>query len=450
MSAASEVELQSTTTSLERSSRQRSGSVQRLRLDTEEPAPDSSNITTAVPDGGYGWVIVLACSIITFLFNGFSGSWGIIQAALLESSLEQVPTSTVTFVGSLALGCIVAFGLLGVRLMVLLGARNTAFIGITLLGLGQILSGFTTQDIGGLFGTSGVLVGLGTCLCYVIGNSAPVQYFSARLGLANGLVKLGGGLGATVLSLALQALIEDVGTAWMFRILGLITLATGLPAAWLIKERQPLRSAPFIDFSMFKSVPFVAIFLASAIGTFAIFVPPYFLPLFARSIGLSARTGAGLVAAFNGCGAIGRFGAGFICDKIGPLNTFAVAMLLNAVSMLAIWPVSNSIVPLTLFAVLNGIANGAFFTTLPTVVASLVGSGLAAVAMGMNITGWTGGYLLGTPIAGYLLQATHADEKGSVDPYRPAIFYAGGVALASFGFVLIARLTTETSLRKKV
>jgi len=122
-----------------------------------------------------------------------------------------------------------------------------------------------------------------------------------------------------------------------------MTLALGLPAAWMLKDRVPLKNVPFVDWFMFRSIPFVATFVASAIGVFALFVPPYYLPLFARSIGLSSSTGAGLVAVFNACNAIGRFAAGPLCDKIGPLNMFVITMVLNAVSMLAIWPVSNSL-----------------------------------------------------------------------------------------------------------
>ena len=415
-----------------------------------EPGLESTNIAEAVPDGGYGWLVVAGSAIVTFWFNGLTASWGIIQTALLGSSLQHVPTSTITFVGSLGLALCVVLSLLSVRMIGLVGARITAMLGVLLLGVGEVASGFTTSNIGGLFGTSGVLVGLGTSLCYCISNTTPNQYFSAKLGLANGLVKLGGGLGAVTLSLSLEGLIRRVGISWMFRILGLLTLSTGLPAAWLVKERTPLRNAPFAELSMFKSLPFVAIFFSSAIGTFALFVPPYFLPLFAHSVGLPPSTGAGVVAAFSACNAIGRFAAGPMCDRVGPLNTFVVVMLLNAVSMLAIWPVSESLGPLVVFALINGVANGAFFTTLPTVVASMVGPGRAAVAMSLNVTGWTGGYLLGTPIAGYLLQAFGGDQKRSIDPYRPAIFYAGGVAFASSACVLLARLKMDRKIVKKV
>lgn len=354
-----------------------------------------------MPEGGYGWTIVSICSLFTFWFNGIGGSWGVVQAALLRSQLSSTSTSTISFVGTLGLACVPVFGLFGLRLVRLLGARTTAFLGIGLLALGEFFSSFTTSNLGGLFGCSGVLYGLGSCLLYSISNILPTQYFSARLGLASGIVKLGGGVGAAVLAVAIEAMIRQVGIPWTFRIIGLCSLATGTPAAWFIRERVPIGKVPFFDLSIFRNLAFTAIFFAGATGTFALFIPPYFLPLMAQGIGLSSSTGAALVGGFNACTAVGRFLSGWLSDSIGPLNMFLLAMALNAVSMLAIWPVSNSLASLVIFVMLNGLANGAFFTLYPVVVASTAArvehnhSGQVAIAMGMSITGWTGGYLMG-------------------------------------------------------
>jgi MCP family monocarboxylic acid transporter-like MFS transporter 3 len=102
----------------------------------------------------------------------------------------------------------------------------------------------------------------------------------------------------------------------------------------------------------------------------------------------------------------------------------------------------------------NGVANGAYFTTQPTVVAGIFGPGRATVAMSMSVTGWTGGYLLGAPIAGYLLQAAgggrrHGAEQ-SINIYRPAIFYAGGMATMSALCIIVARLTVTKKFRRRV
>ena len=406
--------------------------------------------TTAIPDGGYGWAIVFAGFTTTFCSNGLINCWGVLQTALLNSTLSHIPTATLAFIGSLNICCGVAFGVFATKAAQRFGSRITAMTGITMMGLGLIAAGSCTSNTAGLFGTIGLLAGTGMSAVYTVTNSLPVQYFSGRLGLANGLIKLGGGVGGTVMAIALEALVQHVGIAWTFRVQGLLTIGLGLPAAWFMKDRiTPARKAPFVDLTMFKNVSFMAMFVAGAIGTFALFVAPYYLPLFAQSLGLSSSTGAGLVAAFNACNAVGRFVGGPSCDKIGPINTFLIAMVLNAVSMLAIWPVSNTLGPLLVFAVLNGVANGAYFTVFPTVVASIFGPGRAAVAMSMSITGWTFGYLLGAPIAGYILQASRGEEKageGNIDVYRPAIFYAGGVALISSMFALLARL----SISKKV
>jgi len=404
----------------------------------------------AIPDGGYGWTVVFACSVVTFMINGWSGSWGVLQTALIQKYPAQESTTSLSFVGSLTIALCVGLGLASVRLSQQIGARYSMLLGVLMMSFGILCSSFTVSNLGGLFVTPGIAFGLGGSLTYTMSNNLPVQWFSSRLGTANGLVKLGGGLGATIMAIVVQALIDSIGIPWTLRILGLISLASGVPAALLVRERVPPSSAPFADLSVFKSMPFCCLFLAGAVGTFALFVPPYFLPLFAHSIGLSASTGAALVAAFNACTAIGRFGAGFACDRFGSTNMLLLTMALNAVSMLAIWPLADTTGPLIVFAAINGIANGAFYVTMPTAISRMIEPGKAAAGMGMAITGWTGGYLMGSPIAGMLITATGAEQAHAVGPYRAAIFYAGGVALASATFVLIARLRMDTKLIKKM
>lgn len=404
----------------------------------------------AIPDGGYGWTVTFACSVVTFMINGWSGSWGVMQTAILQAYPRQASTTSLSFVGTLGIALCVALGLASFRLSRMIGARYSMLLGVLMMSFGSLFSSFTVDNLGGLFATAGISFGLGSSLAYTMSNTLPVQWFSSKLGTANGLVKLGGGLGSTIMAIVVQALINKVGIPWTFRILGFISLASGVPAALLVRERTPSNTALTIDLSLFRSVPFSCLFLAGAVGTFALFVPPFFLPLFANSIGLSASTGAGIVAAFNACTAIGRFGAGFACDKLGSTNMLLLTMALNAISMLAIWPVSDTIGPLVAFAAVNGVANGAFFVTMPTAIGRLVGPGQAAVGMGMAITGWTGGYLMGSPIAGILISASGAEKAHTVAPYRAAIFYAGSVALASAAFVLVARLRLDTKLIKKL
>jgi MFS family permease len=252
-----------------------------------------------------------------------------------------------------------------------------------------------------------------------------------------------------VLSFSLDAIIQKLGVPWAFYMLGFMALATGLPAAWIVKDRSPVRSTSFIEWHLFGDFSFLMVFFAGAVATFALFVPAFFLPLYTHSLGLPSSTGAALLAGFNFSTAIGRLISGFSCDYIGPLNTIFIAMLVNAMTMLSIWPASDTLAPLVAFAIINGVANGSFFTSMPTAVGTLYGSARVPVAMGMVITGWTGGYFAGAPIAGYILQA-YGGKNPDQWAYRPAIFYAGSMALGAAGFVLMLRLRLSIKILKKL
>ncbi|KAF7314142.1 Monocarboxylate permease Mch4 [Mycena chlorophos] len=417
---------------------------------TAHRVPEPQASVSDVPDGGYGWVVLFGCAVITWWFAGLSYSWGVTQAALVKQGLST--PSTLSFVGSTTVACIAGLGVVNARIIRYLGARKTGVLGIGLLGLGELLSSFATRNIGALFVTAGAVAGIGTSLCFMVVSTTPSQYFQNRRGLANGIVYASGGLGGAVCSFVIDALVSHLGLRWTFRILGLLTLATGLPAAWLVTERTTIRTGGgFIDPSLFRDPKFIALFLAGALGTFPLFVPPFFLPLYSASLHLSPSAGAGLVATFNFASALGRLACGFASDRLGPINILLLALVLTALSMLAIWPVSDSFTPLIVFAIINGASNGGFFATMPTVVTSVFGAARVGVAMGMIVTGWVGGYLLGAPIAGYILAAYGGrGAESTLEEYHPAMFWAGSMAAGAAGCVSLLRFTSSKSLLAKV
>ncbi|KAI0817266.1 major facilitator superfamily domain-containing protein [Xylaria sp. FL0064] len=413
-----------------------------------DPVLEASRLADSdVPDGGYGWVVVASCAVLSWWTIGTSYSWGVIQGALVEDGLSS--PAVLSFVGALGPTLLAAVAILNSRIMRMIGVRYTGMLGIFLIGLAEILAGFAVNSVPGLFITEGVLLGLGFGLTFIVTSTGPAQYFSKKRGLANGVVFAGGGFGGAVLSLALDPLIRSAGPAWAFRTLGLGTIATGLPAAWFLKERTTVRRGGFVEWRLFKDLSFVFVFIAGAIGTFPLLVPPFFIPLFANAIGLSSATGAGLLAGFNFASAVGRIFSGILCDRIGPLNALFLALSLAAISMLAVWPVSTTLAPLAVFSVVNGMANGGFFSTMPTVVGNCFGSARVTVAMGMIVTSWSGGYLLGAPIAGYLLDA-YGGQDGGFQAYRPAMFYAGSLALGAAGFVELVRFRSNKNFFAKV
>jgi hypothetical protein len=113
-----------------------------------------------VPEGGYGWVVIAGCAVLTWWYLGMSYSWGIMQTALVERGLSSA--YTLSFIGSLCVTFNSILALANARFIRLVGTRQAALIGVTCLGGGTVLSGFCTKNVGGLFFTSGVLAGLGT------------------------------------------------------------------------------------------------------------------------------------------------------------------------------------------------------------------------------------------------------------------------------------------------
>lgn len=115
---------------------------------------------SGVPDGGYGWVVIAGCATLTWWYLGMSYSWGVMQSALVERGLSSA--STLSWIGSLCVTFNSIGALVWAKFIRAVGTRQAALVGITCLGGGSVLSGFCTHNVGGLFFTSGVIMGLGT------------------------------------------------------------------------------------------------------------------------------------------------------------------------------------------------------------------------------------------------------------------------------------------------
>lgn len=360
---------------------------------TEDEILEASRAADSeAPDGGYGWAIVASGCLLMWWGVGTTYAWGVIQRTLVNQGLAG--PAVVSFIGSLQAAMVSLCAVMNAWLLRYLGPQKTALTGVSLMGASGILSSFATHNLGVLFVTAGVLFGLGQSFSFCVIAAVPAQYFNRKRGLANGIIFAGSGLGGAVISVAMDPLIEKIGLPMAYRVLGLTTLATGLPAAWTMKARTSLPRRKFVEWKLFKSANFLLLCTATAIGTFPLYVPPFFLPLYANSLGFSSATGAGLVAGFTLSSGVGRILCGFGCDLIGATNVLFISLLLTALSMLAIWPTSTTLGPLALFVIINGISNGGFFGTLPTMAGNIFGSARVGVVVGMIITFWVGGYLL--------------------------------------------------------
>ncbi|XP_070569273.1 monocarboxylate transporter 9-like [Ptychodera flava] len=144
------------------------------------------------PDGGWGWIVVIATFIITLLCSGSAYSFGVIYAALLDAFGKS--SAATAWVGSIANVVFALATPVGVLLARWLGHRKTVMLGAMLATVGYLSSAFVTQ-LYQLYFTFGVLVSGGCSLAYISGIEMTSQYFEKKLAIALGFAMAGTGAG---------------------------------------------------------------------------------------------------------------------------------------------------------------------------------------------------------------------------------------------------------------
>lgn len=190
----------------------------------------------------------------------------------------------------------------------------------------------------------------------------------------------------------------------------------------------------------------------------SLFVPPFYLPSYAVAGGLSAETGAWLVAGknyhlnsfhlltlsssgYNLASAMGRLIFGVLADgRVGPVTSLCAAMVLMTVSILAIWMASDGLLaPLVIFLLVNGAASGALLSLQPPVIASLYGVSEMSVTMAMVTMSRFAGSAFGPPIAGYLLDAFSGGDNAGTRPYLAPIGVMGAISFVAALILVVLR-----------
>lgn len=154
-----------------------------------DPILEASRVAdSSVPDGGYGWVVVAGCAVMTWWYAGSSYAWGILQGAFVEQGLSS--PATLAFIGSLSMTLLALLAPINSRILRKLGARNTCLLGVSFLGVANILSSFTVNNVGGLFFTGGVLPGLGMGLCFIVSDLPFISSYETKTDRSGRLPRL--------------------------------------------------------------------------------------------------------------------------------------------------------------------------------------------------------------------------------------------------------------------
>ncbi|KZL67817.1 major facilitator superfamily transporter [Colletotrichum tofieldiae] len=421
--------------------------------DTDHSSDGPSNNPLSKPDeqtydDRKAWITVAASSLTMFVYLGVIYSWGIMQVRLVETTGSSL--TTLTFVGSLATSFMICFSIVSDKIVCRVGYRLAALVGGVFMGLGEVLASFTTHHVVALFFLHGLVFGLGGGLCVFSASTAPMNLFKRHKALAMGFVFGGGSLGSAVMSVATNFLVRDLDVAWTFRILGFILWGVSIPASYFLPQKPASgkKASRQLQWYRFKQSRFLLLVGGTVFACFPLFIPPYFIPIFSRSMGYSKEIGIIILAAWNVASTLGRIMAGWVADTLlGPVESLAICMLFMSLSSLIAWPLSSSIGIFAVYLIFNGIGCGAFFSLTPIAVSATFGGENTLSIIPVVWTTWFCGFFFGTPIASGLYSLS--GEVGGLGNFRPAAYYAGAMAMVGFICVLGIRFVRTKEMTTK-
>ncbi|KAG8855705.1 hypothetical protein FRB96_006749 [Tulasnella sp. 330] len=186
------------------------------------------------------------------------------------------------------------------------------YVGLGLCMVALVGAGFSTKPIH-LIITQGILYSLGGAIMYF-------PWFSAKRGLASGILFSGTGLGGlgALTPFLVDVLLRHTGQrttflalAALFFILTVPTIVYGKPRTPFAQETMQVR----IDTGFLRSSAFWVFFTANAFQAFANFLPGLYIPSFAYDLKLSALAGTLALALMNGSSVPGIITAGVMSDR---------------------------------------------------------------------------------------------------------------------------------------
>ena len=355
-----------------------------------------------------------------------------------------------------------------------LGPRRLALIGSVMFAGGYFIASFALQmDWLWLFYLGyGVIGGAGIGLGYVTPVATVAKWFPDRKGLATGIVVMGFGIGAFLLSKMLAPILvwhteSDLPATFLW--LGVVFACILIPASILLRDPPedftPTAAGSVVHESdapinvYLQSREFVVMWMVFFFNIAAgISVISFQSPLLQDVWGLAdpsvepetlAEYGATLIAISSLCNGLGRLLWGLLSDRIGRVRVFRILL---ASQMLVFGLLMTERDPWIFSALVCYVllCFGGGFATMPSFVLDVFGAKRMSIIYGAVLTAWAAAGIFGPLYVGHL-----KDQY----PDRAVIYcFLIGIFILGLGYVFtyllnddriqIGRPTVENTLRR--
>ncbi len=262
----------------------------------------------------------------------------------------------------------------------------------------------------------GVLCGLfGMAATFAPIASDISHWFTARRGLAVGIVISGTYVSGAVWPPVLQHFIDAYGWRATFEGLGHLTLLIMVPLALLLYRPATVDHEDGLatrrDGSRrrtlgFSSPSLQGLLCVAGVGCCAAMAMPqvHIVPL-VIDLDFDAVHGARMLALMYGCGVVSRLVSGWLSDRIGGLKALVVGSALQGLVIIG-FLFADGLTALYALAIAFGLSQGGIVPSYTIIIRSLFPAGEAGWRIGMTMMCTVGGMALGAWTAGVLYDLT--------------------------------------------
>lgn len=222
-----------------------------IAVDVDPPKATLIFSSKIPPDGGYGWVVVLASFFISFVV------WGIAESLRsgVPESVAELPTASTSGRHDL-MECVSLFvSPVACLLLHFFGFRFTVFLGGVFCSYGLVLS-FFAPSVEQLSGSLDVCMGIGISLASMSSVVCVSGYFTSKRHAALAFALAGGSLGKLVLPGEIRAIFEALGLGRTFLVLSAVSAALCLWSfAFDVPERLFVTETSELDLDEYLKCP---------------------------------------------------------------------------------------------------------------------------------------------------------------------------------------------------
>ncbi|XP_029436607.1 monocarboxylate transporter 13-like [Rhinatrema bivittatum] len=376
------------------------------------------------PDGGWGWMVVLAAFFQTALVFGVIRSFGVFFVEFVRYFDEL--SGRVSWITSIGIAVQQFASPVASALSTRYGARPVVITGGLVSGLGFFLASFATSLIH-LYLCIGLLSGLGWAMVFTPSIASVARYFKKRRSLATGLAFTGVGLSSFAFSPLFQYLVDSyawrgaliilAGMTFNLMVCGALIrpltlkedlLASGKEGAEQSQGRNCLgKCSSLFGLSLLSHWPFMRYVLAITLINTGYFVPYVHLVAHARGEGFDEYEAAFLMSVAAAADLCGRIFSGWMADwgRFQILHILVFWTSLTGLSLVLV-PLGQSYAALLAISTAYGFCAGAMTPVVFSLLPDIVGIGRIFGALGLLQLLESIGGLLGAPLSGWLRDLT--------------------------------------------